>query len=92
MVHSKLVHDWLVLVPGVGKAGSSGDVGAELPGFTQAHVEQGFDRIVPRPPFFTYAPKIRVLRRKKEVAGAGASSASAGGAGAHEEETFFGDV
>ena len=60
-----------------------------LPGFAQAHVEHGFDRIVPVPPFYSYTPKIKVLRRKKEGAGAGAG---AGAADAQEEETFFGDV
>ena len=66
----------------------------ELPGFSQAHVESGFDRIVPRPPFFTYAPKIKVLRRKKEGAGKAAAAAGGGGGEAADdgEETFFGDV
>ena len=67
----------------------------ELPGFAQAHVEHGFDRIVPVPPFYSYTPKIKVLRRKKEGAGAGAGAgANAADADAQQqqEETFFGDV
>ena len=67
---------------------------AEIQGFSQVHVEEGFDRIIPKPPFFQYGPKIKVLRRKKEGAGA-AASAGAGGAASksgEEDETFFGDI
>jgi alpha-1,6-mannosyltransferase len=44
-------------------------MGTELEGFSQIHVEEGFDRVLLQPPFLAYAPKIRVLRRKKEGTG-----------------------
>lgn len=49
---------------------------AELPGFTLAHMQKGFDGVMTRPPFMRHAPKIAVLRRKKEGAGTASSARS----------------
>ena len=40
----------------------------ELPGFQVVHMEQGFDRVSLRPPFFRHADKIAVQRRQVEAA------------------------
>ena len=42
----------------------------QISGFTTAHTEMGFSRVVLRPPFFLYEPKIKVLQRRAEAAGA----------------------
>ena len=52
--------------------------GVELQGFSPVHTETGFARVVPRPPFFTYEPKIVVHKRQKEQ-GSGTPAASKGG-------------
>ena len=65
----------------------------ELSGFAQAYMQQGFDRVVPKPPFFQYGDKIKVLKRKKEGAGAAAATPSSDTPKDNtDEETFFGDV
>ena len=38
----------------------------ELPGFATVHTEYGFSRVLRRPPFFEYAPRIKVQARRKE--------------------------
>jgi len=48
---------------------------AELPGFTHVHTVSGFNRVMLRPPFFEFAPRVRVLQRRKEHDGTGGGGA-----------------
>ena len=48
--------------------------GSEVSGFDVVHTEHGFNRVLPRPPFFEYVPRVRILQRQPEVTGGGSAA------------------